>query len=180
MKVKGKTIKYIWEILKEKGTDFFRIYEKLSQKHRKLIPPYPEKIEDEDLFPFSLYMEILEKACEIKGKKFARIVGKRAAELFLSREMRIAKRIQDIEWLISKDFLIADSFYGGGRYITKRISEREIKIKFENLNEINEFAEEKISGFLEGLLEASGVKPKASILSSPRRGNPFVEVLIKW
>ncbi len=179
MKAKGRTIKYIFEVLKDEGVNFSDIRKRLPEDYKNLITDI-DTLKDDELFPFELYMEIMRLICLEKGKEFARFIGKKSAKLFLSRELRIAKRIKDIQWLISKDFLIGDSFYGGGRYVTKRFSENEINLKFENMDKTNEFVEEKIRGFLEEIFRSTEMKVEVSIISSPLKGSPFLEITIKW
>lgn len=180
MKIKGRTFKYLGEVLKKEGLDWKNVREMLSEEHRNLLPEILENIKDEEIFPLELYLEFMEKICTGKNKEFANYIGKKSAEFFFIKEMRIAERIKDIDWLISKDFLIGESFYAGGKYDTKRLSEREIRIKISNWDKINEFVEEKIKGFIQGIFERTGLKAHVSILSSPLKGIPYLELLIKW
>jgi|Deesub1362B_J571_1020462.scaffolds.fasta_scaffold00043_24 hypothetical protein len=179
MKAKGRTIKYIFRVLKDEGVDFSDIRERLPEEYKNLITDI-NALKDEELFPFEMYMEIMKLVCFEKGREFARFIGKKSAELFISGELRVAKRIKDVQWIISKDFLIGDSFYGGCRYLTKRLSENEINVKFENMDKTNEFVEEKIRGFLEEIFNTAGLKTEVSIVSSPLKGSPFLEINVKW
>jgi hypothetical protein len=40
--------------------------------------------------------------------------------------------------------------------------------------------EEKIRGFLEEIFNTAGLKTEVSIVSSPLKGSPFLEINVKW
>lgn len=178
MKIKGRNLIYILEGIKEE-MDAIQVYKELHTKYKELLPEESFKIKEDDIFPFEVYLSLLEIVASKKGKEFIRNLGKIEGKSFISQELRIAKRM-DIDWVLDKALLICESFFVGCKCSANKISENEARVKIEGFDMFNEFVEEEIKGFIEGVFEEMGIKIKINILSSPLSGFPFLEFEIKW
>ncbi len=174
MKIKGKTLVYILEKL-----DAVEIYKELYRMYEDILPEDFKKIKEDDIFPFKVYLSLLEIIGVKKGKEFIRDLGKKIGKEFISQELRIAKRL-DIDWVLDKAALIGESFYTGGKYTISKISENVARVKIERFDEFNEFAEEKVKGFIEGIFEEIGFKIKIDTIFSPIKNFPILEFELKW
>lgn len=178
MKIKGKNLIYILEGIKEE-MDLGEIYKELYSKYRDILPGNFEEIKEDDIFPFKVYLSLLEIIGSKKGKEFIKELGKKEGREYISTELRIAKKM-DIDWVLNKAILIGESFFVGGKYTLSKISQNTARIKIEKFEEFNEFSEEEIKGFIEGISEGIGIKMKIETIFSPIKNFPFLELELKW
>ncbi len=178
MKIKGRNLIYIIEGIKE-DMDAKEIYKELYAKYKDILPEEFEKIKEDDIFPFEIYLCFLEIIGSKKGKEYIRKLGKEAGRKYISDELRVAKKM-DIDWALNKAILIGESFFVGGKYTVSKISENTVRIKIERFEEFNEFVEEEIKGFIEGAFEEIGIKIEIETIFSPVKNFPFLEFEIKW
>jgi len=178
MKVKGRNLLYILENLKEEFNQM-EIYKNLYEKYEKILPEKIEEIKFDDLFPIEIYLNLLKIIGDIKGKEFIRDLGKKQGREFIKKELRIAKRF-DIEWILDKASLIGELFFVGGEYKISKISENKIIFSMRGFEDFDEFAQEEILGFIEGMFEELGFKAKMNLITSPLNKIPFLEVEIEW
>ncbi|MEO0267285.1 MAG: hypothetical protein ABIM36_04010 [candidate division WOR-3 bacterium] len=178
MKIKGRNLIYIIEGIKD-VLNAKEIYKELYSKYRDILPDEFKKIKEDDVFPFEIYLSLLEIIGFKKGKEFVKELGKKQGREFISTELRVAKKM-DIDWVLNKAILIGESFYIGGKYTVSKISENTVRIKIEKFEEFNEFVEEEIKGFIEGVFEEIGMKIEIETIFSPVKNFPFLEFEIKW
>jgi len=178
MKVKGRNLLYILENVKEE-LNIMEIYKNLYENYKKILPEKIEEIKFDDLFPLEVYLNLLKIIGDIKGKEFIRDLGKKQGREFIKEELRIAKRF-DIEWILDKASLIGELFFIGGKYKISKISENKVILRMGDFENFNEFSQEEISGFIEGMFEELGFKIKMNVIASPLSKIPFLEIEIEW
>jgi len=178
MKVKGRNLVYILENIKGELNQI-EIYKNLYENYKEILPEKVEEIKFDDLFPLKIYLNLLKIIGEIKGKEFIRDLGKKQGREFIKEELRIAKRF-DIEWILDKASLIGELFFIGGKYKISKISENKIIFSMGDFEDFNEFAQEEILGFIEGMFEELGFKIKMNLITSPLKKIPFLELEIEW
>lgn len=178
MKIKGRSLIYILEGIKEE-LDLRGIYKELYSKYKGVLPEEFNKIKEDDVFPFEIYLSLLEIIGSKRGKGFVRESARKMGREYISTELRIAKKM-DIDWVLHKAILIGESFFVGGKYTLSKISQNTARIKIEKFEEFNEFVEEKIKGFIEGIFEGIGIEIKIETIFSPIKNFPFLELEIKW
>jgi|Deesub1362B_J571_1020462.scaffolds.fasta_scaffold00008_9 hypothetical protein len=88
--------------------------------------------------------------------------------------------IKDVNWLLSKGHFFYSYYYNFGKLTVVRNTPGKAIVRLIEIKDIDEYFEERASGWIEGAFKLFNVKTQIEITKRISKGNEYTEFVINW